>query len=53
LKEINRDEKFMKKIYLAFILVCGLFAQQGWAPPTKGGATGGAEVAPDIKTCDL
>lgn len=44
----------MKKFYLSLILVFGMFAQQGWAPPPgKGGATGGAEAAPDISRCDL
>lgn len=44
----------MKKIYLCFLLVFGMFAQQGWAPPPgQGGATGGAAAAPDISKCDL
>ncbi len=43
----------MRIQYLIIILVLGIFAQQGWAPPIKGGATGGAEAAPDISKCDL
>jgi hypothetical protein len=35
----------MKKIYLTFILVFGMFAQQGWAPPP---GKGGAAAAPDL-----
>jgi hypothetical protein len=43
----------MKKLYLILFLGIGIFSQQGWAPPIKGGATGGAEAAPDISKCDL
>ncbi len=44
----------MKIQYLITFLILGMFAQQGWAPPPgKGGATGGAEAAPDISKCDL
>lgn len=50
LKRIERDGKFMKKIYLTLILGFGMFAQQGWSPPP---GQGGAAAAPDIKSCDL
>lgn len=43
----------MKTIYLAITLICGVFSTQSWAPPIKGGATGGATGAPDISQCDL
>lgn len=43
----------MKIQHLIILLAFSLFSQQSWAPPIKGGATGGAEAAPDISKCDL
>lgn len=43
----------MRILNIMIILIFGLFSVQGWAPPIKGGATGGAEAAADISKCDL
>ncbi len=44
----------MRILNILAILIFGLFAVQGWAPPPgQGSTTGGASVTPDISKCDL